>query len=188
MDVQRTHLPGVLLLRPVRYEDARGSFSEVYRTDAFDRLGLHRPFVQDNRSVTRKRGLRGLHFQLAQPQAKLVRVEQGRIFDVVVDIRVGSPMFGRYLTVELSEDDGRMLYIPAGLAHGFQALSSWATVSYKVDDFYSGSDDQHGIRWDDLTLDIRWPLARPVLSDKDAVLPSFADLSEPDLPAYEPEP
>jgi len=188
MEVQQTHLPGVLLLRPVRHEDARGSFSEVYRTDAFDRLGLHRPFIQDNRSVTRKRGLRGLHFQLAQPQAKLIRVEQGRIFDAVVDTRVGSPMFGRMLTVELSEDAGRMLYVPAGLAHGFQALSPWAAVSYKVDDFYSGPDDQRGIRWDDPTLDIRWPLAAPVLSEKDAALPSFADLTDLDLPTYEPEP
>jgi len=190
MQVERTHLPGVLLITPVTHEDERGSFTETYNERAFGEFGVG-GFVQDNRSVTRKGFIRGMHFQLARPQAKLVRAERGDVQDIVVDLRLGSPMFGRYLSVRLAEDDGRMLFVPRGFAHGFLTLSPWATVIYKVDDYYSGPDDQKGIRWDDSDLLLPWDrsVPHPQVNAKDAALPCLADLvDEGSLSLYTPEP
>ncbi len=172
----------VKLIAPRRLNDPRGWFAETWNAHSFARLGVEANFVQDNLSRSGPRGvLRGLHFQ-APPhaQAKLVRCARGRIFDVAVDIRRGSPSFGAWTGAELSEENGRMLFIPAGFAHGFLTLQDDCEVAYKASDFYA-AQSEGGLIWSDPDLAIAWPLAggAPLVSDKDSRLPGLAGFQSP---------
>lgn len=183
MDRVETDLPGVWLVRPRVFADRRGFFLESYNRRAMERLGIHQVFVQDNHSRSGRGVLRGLHYQLAQPQAKLVRVTLGRVFDVVVDIRRGSPHFGRWTGHELSADNHLMLFAPEGFAHGFLVLSEVAEFQYKCSELYAPAEER-AIAWDDPDLAIAWPLGgvEPLLSDKDRRAPRLAEVEAADLP------
>ena len=174
---------GVILLRTPRYGDYRGWFSETWSRARFSAAGIDCDFVQDNHSLSRPlHTLRGIHFQRPpHAQAKLVRCLRGRIYDVAVDLRRGSPTFGRWVGVELDAASGRQLFIPVGFGHGFVTLEPDTEVFYKVDDFYSAECDG-GIRWDDPAIGIDWGLpagAEPVLSPKDTVLPMLSEFDSP---------
>ena len=167
MKIIQTTLPDVLLLEPRVYGDARGFFMESYNKRVFAELGLMVDFVQDNHSRSARNVLRGLHYQIVQPQGKLVRVVRGAVFDVAVDLRRSSPTFDRWEGLELSEDNKRMLWIPPGFAHGFLVLSESADFLYKTTDFYA-PEHERCIRWDDADIGIAWPLlGEPILSTKD---------------------
>ena len=172
-------IPDVLLITPARFGDARGFFSETYNAAALRAVGIDATFVQDNQSLSRQRGVvRGLHFQTPpHAQGKLVRVLAGRILDVAVDIRVGSPTYGRHVSAELSAENGAQLWVPAGFAHGFCTLAPDSEVFYKVTDYYAPDCDA-GICWDDPELNIAWPVGatEAVLSAKDVKLPRLADI------------
>jgi dTDP-4-dehydrorhamnose 3,5-epimerase len=185
MQVIETEIPGVLILEPRVFGDERGFLFESYHLERFAALGVTSQFVQDNHSRSCRNTLRGLHYQLAHPQAKLCRVVRGEVLDVVVDIRRGSPAFGKWVSVLLSEDNKRTVYIPRGLAHGFLVLSESADFLYKCDDYYH-PDDQYGIAWNDAQIGIDWPLpGAPILSEKDERLPRLADVSPDHLPLFE---
>lgn len=181
MKIIKTALPDVIALQPARHGDHRGFFSETYSRRVFAEMGLASEFVQDNHSLSLKKGtLRGLHFQ-APPkvQAKLVRCGRGAIFDVAVDIRCGSPTFGQWVGEVLSEVNGNQLYIPEGFAHGFMTLEANSEIVYKCSNYYEPAAEG-SIRWDDTDIGIEWPLtADPVLSEKDAVAPFFAGFESP---------
>jgi dTDP-4-dehydrorhamnose 3,5-epimerase len=166
--VSGTELPGVLLLEPAVFSDARGSFLESYNRRAFRQAtGLEVDFVQDNQAASARGVLRGLHYQVRQPQGKLVRAITGEIFDVAVDLRRSSPAFGKWTGVRLSADAHRALWIPAGFAHGYLVLSEQAIVAYKATDYYAPQHERT-ILWNDPALAIRWPLeGEPIVSDKD---------------------
>lgn len=174
-------LPGPLLVSVRRFGDARGSFAETYSRRDFAAVGIAEEFVQDNQSHSARRGtLRGLHFQRPpHVQAKLVRCLRGRILDVAVDLRRSSPHFGRHVAQELSDENGLMLYVPAGFAHGFVTLTPDAEVAYKVSDYYA-PDCDGGVAWDDPDLAVPWPVTEEevVLSDKDRRLPTLRELGE----------
>jgi dTDP-4-dehydrorhamnose 3,5-epimerase len=177
-----TDLPGVLLVVPARFRDARGDFCETYREDRFREAGIEARFVQDNHARSREAGtVRGLHFQ-APPhaQAKLVRVVRGRVFDVAVDIRTGSPTYGRWTARELTAEGGEQLFVPRGFAHGYCTLEPGTEVAYKVDGYYAPASDR-GLLWSDPGLAIPWPVAPgdALLSDKDRSLPALSDLASP---------
>jgi dTDP-4-dehydrorhamnose 3,5-epimerase len=176
MKITETALPGVLLLEPKVFGDARGFFMESWNARSFAAAGLDLDFVQDNHSRSARGVLRGLHYQLANPQGKLVRVTRGAVFDVAVDIRRSSPHFGQWVGYELSDSNHQMLYIPPGFAHGFVVLSEVADFFYKCTSLYDAASDR-GIRWDDAAIGITWPDtgAAPLLSGKDAVAPLLAD-------------
>jgi dTDP-4-dehydrorhamnose 3,5-epimerase len=180
MQVIGSHFRDVKLLRPARYVDNRGFFSEAYSKRDYAANGIRNEFVQDNHSLSRKPGVvRGLHFQRPPfAQAKLLRVLRGAIFDVVVDIRIGSPTYGRHIATVLSADDWNQIFIPAGFAHGFCTLQGETEILYKVDHYYSPEHDA-GIRWNDPALKIAWPVAEPEaeLSEKDRSLPLLLELS-----------
>jgi len=186
MKITPTRLVDVLLVEPDVYGDARGFFLESWHREKYAEQGLDVDFVQDNHSRSAKGVLRGLHYQLQQPQGKLVRVVTGTVFDVAVDIRKGSPTFGQWVGAELSEDNQHQLYVPPGFAHGFCVLSDSADFLYKCTDYYA-PQDEHGISWNDPAIGIGWPGEHFVLSDKDAgnrplaemhdVLPDYASLS-----------
>ena len=161
-------IPDVILLEPVVHADDRGYFFESFNSVTFSAAtGVHADFVQDNESLSIRETLRGLHYQIQQPQGKLVRVMQGRIYDVAVDLRRSSPHFGQWVAVELSSRDRRQLWVPPGFAHGFLTLSTQATVLYKATSHYA-PEHERCIIWDDPSLDIRWPLTRtPLLAEKD---------------------
>lgn len=180
-----TSLPGVCVLEPRVFSDDRGFFTETYNARRFAELGITGEFVQDNHSRSIRNTLRGLHYQLRHPQAKLCRVVVGEVLDVAVDIRFGSPTFGKTFTVRLSADNKRQIYIPRGFAHGFVVLSDVAEFLYKCDDFYQGDDDR-GIAWNDPQLGIDWLVSDPLLSDKDRRNPCLADVNPSELPAYPP--
>lgn len=169
-------IPEVLLIAPRLFPDERGAFAETYKHSDFTRAGIPEHFVQDNYSTSLKNVLRGLHYQLApQSQGKLVRCLRGRIFDVAVDLRRGSPSFGRWVGRELSGDNGLMLYVPPAFAHGFAVLSDRADVLYKCTAEYAPEADR-GILWNDPDINISWPLgAPPLLSPKDSALPLLRD-------------
>lgn len=170
-------LPEIVLLEPKIYEDSRGHFYESYNARTFaEAVGHEIGFVQDNHSLSQAGVVRGLHYQLAPaPQGKLVRVIVGEIFDVAVDVRKSSPTYGKWVAERLSAANKRQLWIPVGFAHGFMALSDNTEVLYKATDFYHRAAEQ-AIRWDDPALAIDWPASiAPVLSDKDAIAPAFAD-------------
>lgn len=174
MTVTTTNLPGVLVLEPKVFEDDRGHFFESFNHAAFEQaIGGPVRFVQDNQSLSRRGVLRGLHYQVEQPQGKLVRAVRGTIYDVAVDIRRESPAFGSWVGVELSAENRRQLWIPAGLAHGFLVLSAEAEVLYKTTDYYLPRAERC-IVWNDPTLAITWPLAgEPIVSAKDQAGLSF---------------
>ena len=172
---KRLSIPDVILIEPGIFADARGFFVETYKCSDFLNIGVREQFVQDNHSRSAHRVLRGLHYQKEpHAQGKLVQCMQGSIFDVAVDIRKGSPTFGRWDGVELSEEDHRMLYVPPGFAHGFVVLSESADVVYKCTGEYSQADDR-GIIWNDPDINIQWPVSNPVLSEKDMKLPLLRD-------------
>jgi dTDP-4-dehydrorhamnose 3,5-epimerase len=182
--ISETSLPGVLLLEPVVHRDGRGYLFESFRADVLEKAGLPR-FVQDNQSFSVRHTLRGLHFQLEKPQAKLVRVVVGTIFDIAVDIRQGSPTFGKWTGEILSAENKRQLFVPAGFAHGFCVVDETAEVLYKCSDFYSGAADQRGVLWSDPRLAIEWPTKTPLVSDKDQALVGLDDLRPEMLPRYQ---
>jgi dTDP-4-dehydrorhamnose 3,5-epimerase len=179
-----TALPGVIVIVPDVHRDARGFFLEAFHADKYRAAGIDRPFVQDNHSRSVRDTVRGLHLQVHTPQAKLVRVIEGTIYDVAVDVRRGSPTFGKWVGVELSAENFKQCYVPAGFAHGFSVISEDAQVEYKCTNRYD-SDDEIGITWNDPELAIAWPKGNPILSDRDRNLPRLADMRDR-LPIYEP--
>ena len=184
MTFTETPLAGVLLIEPDAFHDARGFFMETWNCRRYAEHGVRADFVQDNVSHSKRGVLRGLHFQQPNAQAKLITVFDGEIFDVAVDLRDGSPTCGQWTSVVLSAENRRQLYIPEGFAHGFQVLSETAVVSYKCSRYYD-PQAEGSIRWDDPDLAIRWPLASPVLSGKDAAAPLLRELPAERRFAYE---
>lgn len=184
MRAEATALPGVLVVTPQVFRDARGFFLETYHEERYRAAGMAERFVQDNQSRSVRGTLRGLHAQRSRPQAKLVRCVRGAIWDVAADVRVGSPTFGRWVGVELSEENARQIYVPLGFVHGFLVLSAEAEVEYKCSDVYA-PEDQYCVRWDDPDLGVAWPLGDPILSDKDRSAPTLRELRERGvLPAF----
>lgn len=181
MNVVSTDLPEVLIIEPKLFGDQRGFFLETYQFERYAQSGVERPFVQDNLSRSRYGVLRGLHLQNPYTQGKLVSVLKGRVLDVAVDVRVGSPNFGRHVAVELNEDNRRQLWVPRGFAHGFVVLSETADFFYKCDALYSPKDEI-SVRWNDPAIGIDWGVADPQLSPKDADAPLLADVKN--LPRY----
>lgn len=181
-----TYLPGVCILEPRVFTDARGFFFESYNQRTLAALSIHDVFVQDNHSRSTYGTIRGLHYQVRAPQAKLCRVVAGEVLDVAVDIRPGSATFGKWVSVALSAENRRQVLVPAGFAHGFVVLSETAEFLYKCSDFYA-ADDERGIAWDDPDLGIEWAVAQPLLSDKDRRLPRLRDVLPEQLPRPRPE-
>lgn len=166
-------IPDVLLISPKLHADARGSFVEIFNHKTFTDLNLKTEFVQDNLVYSQKNVLRGIHYQRSpMSQGKLLTVIKGKIFDVAVDIRPNSATFGKHVALSLNHEDGNLLFVPEGFAHGYSVISDYAIVSYKTTERYSPSNEG-GIMWNDLTLDIRWPVTSPILSNKDKSWPSF---------------
>ena len=175
-----TSIDGVIIVDNKVYGDARGYFMETYKRPDFEAGGITCEFVQDNQSSSTRGVLRGLHFQINHPQAKLVRVIQGEVYDAAVDLRPGSPTYGKWEGVTLTADNHRQFFIPRGFAHGFYVLSDLAVFAYKCDDIYH-PNDEGGIMWDDPTIGIAWPLledAPVTLSDRDKHHPSFAQFQQ----------
>ena len=184
MDVIQTDVEGVLILEPKVFGDARGFFMETWSRDRYREAGIDATFVQDNVSSSSKGVLRGLHYQNPQGQGKLVQVLKGQVLDVGVDIRVGSPTFGKAVTCLLSDENRRQFYVPAGFAHGFCVLSEMALFSYKCTDFYN-AQTEGGVLWNDPDIGIDWPIQEPILSPKDLASPRLKDISKDKLPVYE---
>lgn len=184
MKVIETELAGVLILEPRVFEDSRGFFMQTYQQEQYVEAGIDCTFVQDNLSVSSRQTLRGLHYQEPYGQAKLVQVIEGTVYDVAVDIRVGSPTFGKWLGVELSAENKRQLFIPAGLAHGFVVVSERATFIYKCSAYYAPAAEG-GIIFSDPDLAISWPGQDFQLSDKDKLYPCLKDIPADRLPKYE---
>jgi dTDP-4-dehydrorhamnose 3,5-epimerase len=180
-----TELPGVYILEPAVFGDDRGFFYESYNAATFAELGIDAGFVQSNVSRSAQGVLRGLHYQWPNPQGKLVSVLEGEVYDVAVDIRRGSPTFGRWSAAMLSADNKRHFWIPAGFAHGFCVVSESAVFTYQCTALYDRAADA-GVRWNDGELAIDWPLGAPVLSDKDAKAPFLAEVATERLPVYVP--
>ena len=180
MEIIERDLNGVFEIKPRIIGDARGYFCETYRAATFEEHGLQTTWVQDNQSFTKETGtIRGLHFQSPPTaQTKLIRVPQGRILDVFVDIRVGSASYGKWSAAEISAEKGNAIYIPKGFAHGFCTLECDTIVQYKVDDYYS-KEDEGGIRWDDEELSVDWKVESPRLSEKDKILPRLSEIESP---------
>jgi len=174
MIVKKTHLEGLLLIKPNVHEDKRGYFYENYRDDSFEENGLPTNFRQDNQTKSVKGTLRGLHYQMKYPQGKLVRVSLGMVYDVAVDLRKTSPSFGQYFGLNLTDKDHIQMYIPPGFAHGFCVLSDQAIFQYKCTEIYH-PEDEYGIRWDDPQIRINWSITDPVISDRDLKLPFLVE-------------
>jgi dTDP-4-dehydrorhamnose 3,5-epimerase len=181
MNVIETELSGILIVEPRLFGDQRGFFLETYQFARYVELGISRPFLQDNLSRSRYGVLRGLHLQNPSAQGKLVSVLRGRVLDVAVDVRVGSPSFGRHVAVELNEENRRQLWIPRGFAHGFAVLSETVDFFYKCDELYSPKDEI-SVRWDDPAIGINWGVTNPSLSPKDAAAPLLAQVKN--LPVF----
>jgi dTDP-4-dehydrorhamnose 3,5-epimerase len=162
----QTELPGVVIVEPDVFKDSRGFFLETFHTEKYQAGGIAGPFVQDNHSRSVEGTLRGLHLQVRRPQGKLIRVIEGEIFDVAVDVRRGSPSFGRWVGVTVSAENFRQVYVPGGFAHGFCVTSPTAQVEYKCTDLYVPADEI-GIPWNDPAIGIEWPIDKPLLSDRD---------------------
>lgn len=182
MQVTTTDIAGVLLIEPDVFRDPRGLFLETYHARRYMDAGIPGPFVQDNYSQSLKGTLRGLHFQEPQAQGKLVMVTEGAVYDVVVDIRKGSPSFGRWYGVELSAENRRQVYVPPGCAHGFCVTSDRAAFLYKCTDYYAPGNER-GIIWNDPVLAIPWPVTTPILSAKDQAYKSLDEMASA-LPQY----
>jgi dTDP-4-dehydrorhamnose 3,5-epimerase len=180
---RETLIDGVLICDLDVFEDDRGFFVETHHMEKYAEGGITGPFVQDNFSHSKKGVLRGLHYQYPRAQAKLVSCIQGSIFDVAVDIRRGSPTFGKWVGTVLSDENRRQLFIPEGFAHGFCVFSDKADVVYKCSDFYHQEDDL-GILWSDTVVNIDWPVRNPILSPKDATLPPLKEVADTHLPSF----
>lgn len=182
MQTFETTLPGVVVFEPRRFGDSRGFFVETFQAERYAASGVPGPFIQDNLSRSSYGVLRGLHLQNPNPQGKLVSVLRGKVMDVAVDVRRGSPTFGKSVTVELSEENGRQMFVPRGFAHGFVVLSESADFFYKCDSLYSPKDEIT-VRWCDPELSIDWRIADPKISPKDAAALPLSQIDR--LPAYE---
>jgi dTDP-4-dehydrorhamnose 3,5-epimerase len=181
MMIQESNLfPEIKIIKPCVYKDNRGHFIEVYNKKLYSNYGIDVDFVQDNYSYSLKSVLRGLHYQIQSPQGKLVTVIGGEVFDVMVDIRKGSPTFGKYFSIILSAQDFTQVYIPTGFAHGFCVLSDFAQFRYKCTDFYD-QNGERGIIWNDPRINIKWPVENPILSEKDGNYPLLDSISPEDL-------
>lgn len=176
-------LPEVLLIEPDIFKDNRGYFLETYRAKKYSEHGIPAQFVQDNRSQSIRGVIRGLHYQINMPQAKLIWVVDGEIMDVAVDIRKGSPAFGKWTSAILSSDNFHQIFIPEGFAHGFCVISKTATFMYKCTNYYD-PESERGILWNDPFLGIEWPVSQPILSEKDKKNPSLQEIPEEYLPFY----
>jgi dTDP-4-dehydrorhamnose 3,5-epimerase len=185
LEIIETLLPGVLVVKPRVFGDARGFFMETYRENVLAAGGITERFVQDNHSRSSRGVLRGLHYQLRSPQAKLCRVTQGEVLDIAVDIRVGSPSLGKWVSVLLSGENHLQIYIPKGFAHGFSVLSETADFLYKCSDYYDASDDR-GVLWNDPEIGIDWQTPSPILSEKDKGYLALAQIAREQLPRYQP--
>ncbi len=183
MKFTKTSFPDVFLIEPDVFKDTRGFFMETYNQRKYAEAGIDQVFVQDNYSHSKYGILRGLHYQLKNAQGKLVFVITGEIFDIVVDIRIGSPMFGQWFGAHLSAENRRQIFVPEGFAHGFIVLSESVDVIYKCTDFYTHGDE-YGIFWADPTIGIDWPIKNPILSDKDSKNPKLREIQEELLPAF----
>lgn len=184
MKVETTSIPGVLFIAPTVHGDERGFFMESYSRNRYAEAGMPSEFVQDNVSLSAKGILRGLHLQQPNAQGKLCSVLEGEVFDVAVDVRVGSPTFGRWESITLSAENKRQIYVPPGFAHGFCVLSERALFSYKCSDFYSAASEV-GIKWDDPEIGIEWPIESPRLSGKDKENRRLHEIPADELPRYE---
>ncbi len=187
MEIIETQLPDVLLIRPRVFRDTRGFFCETFSEARYREAGVGLSFVQDNLSYSGRGTLRGLHLQHPHEQGKLVMAANGEVFDVAVDVRVGSPTFGKWAGARLSSDTLEQLWVPPGFAHGFCVLSDEALFSYKCTDFYSKADEL-SVRWDDPDIGIDWPIDAPLLSVKDAGAPRLRDIDPARLPRFEDAP
>ncbi len=183
MEILDTALNGVVLVRPEVFWDARGLFLETYRADRYRELGIPGPFVQQNHSRSRKGVIRGIHYQLKHPQAKLVWIPYGEVFDAAIDLRRGSPTFGKSYAVTLSSENQHQLYVPAGFGHAFCVTSESAYLVNNLSDYYDPQDD-YGVIWNDPDLGISWPVAVPILSDRDAKWGRLRDIAAKHLPVW----
>jgi dTDP-4-dehydrorhamnose 3,5-epimerase len=183
MKIITTFIEGILIVEPKTFKDKRGFFMETYNQKRYNASGINTIFVQDNLSYSLKNTLRGLHFQIKHPQAKLIQVISGEIFDVAVDLRPGSATFGKWTGILLSDKNRRQVFIPEGFAHGFCVLSESALFCYKCSDFYA-PDDEGGIIWSDPDIGIEWPVENPIVSDKDKQYRYLSTLSAEQLPSF----
>lgn len=183
MRVREGRIPGVLVLEPTVHADARGAFVELWNESRYAELGLPARFRQDNLSLSRRGVLRGMHFQNPHPQGKLVSVLEGAVYDVVVDLRLGSPTFGEWMGEELDGVGRRQMYVPEGCAHGFVVLSDTALFHYKCTELYA-PQHEGSLRWNDPEVGIRWPVEEPILSPKDAGAPLLREIGEGGLLRY----
>ena len=181
MIIEQTKIDGVLLIKPTIYEDERGYFFESFRDDNFKNIGLSGKFFQDNQTKSKKGTLRGLHYQLNYAQGKLVRVSLGEVYDVVVDIRLNSPTFGKYYGTVLSDNNHFQMYVPPGFAHGYIVRSEIAIFQYKCTEVYH-PEDEYGIRWNDPKVSIDWDITNPIISVRDKELPLLSN--QKNLPIY----
>jgi dTDP-4-dehydrorhamnose 3,5-epimerase len=185
IEVHSLAIPEVKLITPRRFGDKRGFFQQTYHKNIYKEFGIDADFVQDNWSRSVKGVLRGLHYQLKNPQAKLVSVITGKVYDVAVDIRKGSPTFGQWVGAELSDENGCQLFVPRGFAHGFVVLSETVDFFYKCDNFYTPGDE-YGVLWSDQDINIQWPGTgeKPTVSEKDETVLPLKSVSSEDLPVY----
>lgn len=181
MIITATPLDGMLVIEPKCYQDERGFFLETYQAERYHEAGIHDTFVQDNQSRSMKNVLRGMHFQVKHPQAQMVTVMRGKVFDVGVDLRATSPTFGKWFGVELSDEGPRQIYMAPGFAHGFVVLSDWADLHYKVSRIYD-AQDEGGLLWNDADVGIKWPADNPIVTARDASYPKLIELSSNHLP------
>ena len=175
MQVQTTTIPGLLVIQPQVFGDPRGFFLETFQQQRYREAGITADFVQDNYSRSSQGILRGLHYQIQHPQGKLVQVLHGKVFDVVVDLRKPSPAFGRWFSIELSEETCRQVFVPPGCAHGFCVLSDEADYMYQVTEYWDGSDAT-GVAWNDPDLAVPWPISDPIVSERDQHNPTMREL------------
>jgi len=181
MKVETGPIEGMRLIHPRVFEDARGSFFETFHPNRYREAGLSLPFVQDNRSISGRSVLRGLHYQVLRPQGHLITLTRGSVFDVGVDLRPDSPTFGQSVSAILSADQPCQLYLPPGVAHGFCVLSDHAEIWYKCTDLYQPGDEG-GLLWSDPDIGISWPISNPVISPRDAAYPRLRDIPTDRLP------
>jgi len=183
LKISETKLPGVFIFEPKVFSDDRGFFLETWSQQRYHEAGISSPFVQDNVSLSQKGTLRGLHFQHPHAQGKLVQVLSGEVMDVAVDIRSGSPTFGQWVSVILSQSNHKQVYIPPGFAHGFCVISDTAIFAYKCTEYYDPSAEG-GVIWNDADIGIRWPIENPILSAKDTAYPRLTDIPHESLPRF----
>lgn len=183
MEIITTIFTEVMAIKPKTSLDDRGFFLETYQSTRFDRLGIKEKFVQDNHSRSKKNVIRGLHFQSRRPQAQLVTILRGEVFDVVVDVRLGSSTFGQWYGIKLSEEGISQIFMGAGFAHGFCVLSEWADIYYKVTQEYDANDEM-GLSWCDPSVGIDWPINNPIIKDRDMAFPLLSEIKVDLLPIY----